>query len=175
MAKVTFTKLGLKTNKDIKTIIWNDQEIEIKQYLPVNEKMDLITRIINNSSSDDMKFYNVGKIKVFTALEMIITYSNISFTEKQREDAGKLFDLIVSSGLYNEIMQCIPAEEYEWIVTVTNDSIKSIYEYQNSVMGILDTVSQDYSGLDYDATALQQKIADPENLELLKGIMTRLG
>jgi hypothetical protein len=30
MAKVSFTKLGLKLNQEIKTIIWNDQVIEVK-------------------------------------------------------------------------------------------------------------------------------------------------
>ena len=49
MAKVAFTKLGLKLNKDnVKTITFNDQEIEIKQYLPVNDKLALISRVINS-------------------------------------------------------------------------------------------------------------------------------
>jgi hypothetical protein len=30
MAKLTFTKLGLKPNKDFKTFIYNNQEIEVK-------------------------------------------------------------------------------------------------------------------------------------------------
>ena len=51
MAKIAFTKLGLKVDKENEIINWNDQEIEIKQYLPVNEKLELISRIINNSIS----------------------------------------------------------------------------------------------------------------------------
>ena len=42
-------------------------------------------------------------------------------------------------------------------------------------MGILDQVSADYKDLNFDATAIQKKIADPQNLELLKGVMTKLG
>ena len=38
MAKVSFTKLGLKTNQEVKTIEWNEQIIEIKQYLPIEKK-----------------------------------------------------------------------------------------------------------------------------------------
>lgn len=174
MAKIAFTKLGLKLDKEIKTITWEDQEIEIKQYLPVNEKLELIGRIINNSA-DDMKFYNIGKIEIFTALELIFTYTNINFTEKQKEDVCKLYDLIVSSGLYAAVITEIPKVEREWIEDVTMDTIKSIYSYQNSILGILDSVNQDYSNLNLDATEIQKKIADPENLELLKGIMTRLG
>lgn len=174
MAKIAFTKLGLKPNKEIKTIVWNEQTIEILQYLPVDEKLQLISRIINNSA-EDMKFYNVGKVDMFTALEIIYAYTNINFTEKQKEDICKLYDLLVSSGLYSAIMKEIPKAEKEWIEDVVMDSIGNIYNYQNSILGILDSVTQDYSNLNLDAESIQQKIADPENLELLKGIMTRLG
>lgn len=174
MAKIAFTKLGCKIDKEIKVINFNDQEIEIRQYLPVNEKLEMISRIINNSA-DDMKFYNVGKIEIFTALELVFTYTNISFTDKQKEDVCKLYDLLVSSGLFAAVANEIPEEEIEWIEEVCEDTVQSIYAFQNSVMGILEAVGQDYSNLDLDASEIQKKLADPENMALLKGIMTRLG
>lgn len=174
MAKIAFTKLGLKINKEIKVINWGDQEIEIKQYLPVNDKLEMISRIVNNSA-DDMNFYNVGKIEIFTALELIFTYTNISFTDKQKEDICKLYDLLISSGLYAAVVAEIPKVEREWIEDVTMDTIESIYSYQNSILGILDTVSKDYSNLDLDASKIYGELADPSNLALLKGIMTKLG
>ena len=174
MAKIAFTKLGLKLNKEIKTITWGDQEIEIKQYLPVNEKLDMITRILN-SSADEMRFYNVGKIEIITALEFIFTYTNINVTDKQREDICKLYDLFISSGFYDAVIAEIPEDEQEWIEDVTMNVIESIYAYQNSIMGILDTVSQDYDNLNLDATEIQKKLGDPENMALLKSIMTKLG
>ena len=39
MAKVSLTKLGLKVNQDAKSIEFNEQIIEVKQYLPINEKL----------------------------------------------------------------------------------------------------------------------------------------
>ncbi len=174
MAKIAFTKLGLKLDKEIKTITWGDQEIEIKQYLPVNEKLDMITRILN-SSADEMRFYNVGKIEIMTTLEFIFTYTNINFTDKQKEDICKLYDLVISSGFYDAVIAEIPEEEQDWIEDVTMNVIESIYAYQNSVMGILDTVSQDYDNLNLDATEIQKKLGDPENMALLKSIMTKLG
>lgn len=174
MAKIAFTKLGLKLNKEIKTITWDDQEIEIKQYLPANEKLEMIGRIINNSA-DDMKFYNIGKIEIFTALEFIFTYTNINFTEKQREDICKLYDILISSGFYNAVIEEIPEEEREWIEEVTMDTIQSIYSYQNSIMGILDAVSQDYDNLGLEASDIHNKLANPENLALLKTVMAKLG
>jgi len=50
MAKLSFTKLGLKVNQDIKTIEYNGQNIEIKQYLPIQDKLKLIGDVIMYSA-----------------------------------------------------------------------------------------------------------------------------
>ena len=43
---INFTKLGLSKNNDIKTFTWNEQDIEVKQYLPIQEKLSLITKVL---------------------------------------------------------------------------------------------------------------------------------
>jgi hypothetical protein len=174
MAKVSFTKLGLKVNNEVKNITCGDQVIEVKQYLPVNEKLELISRVLN-FSADDMKFYNVGKINIYLALEMIYTYTNINFTDKQKEDVCKLYDTIVSSGLYELIINEIPQSEYDYIFDTLMETIDSIYSYNNSIMGILDNITTDYSNLEFDVNKIQSEIANPENLTLLKDIMAKLG
>lgn len=174
MAKVAFTKLGLKLDKEVKTINWNDQEIEIKQYLPVNEKLVLVSNVLN-ACADDKKFYNEGKLSIFIALEIIENYSNINLTDKQKEDVCKLYDVFVSSGLYANIKSNIPTSELIWIEEILYSTIDHIYAYQNSIMGILDTVSEDYKNLEFDASSIQDHLADPENLALLKSIVTKLG
>jgi hypothetical protein len=42
-------------------------------------------------------------------------------------------------------------------------------------MGILDSISADYNNLNLDATEIQKKIGDPENMALLKDVLTKLG
>ena len=174
MAKAIFAKLGLKINSEIKSIIVADQEIEIKQYLPINDKLELVSRIIN-ASADDMKFYNIGKIEILLNLEILYSYTNINFTDKQKENICKLYDLVQSSGLLNQILDYIPDSELELINHILFDSLDNIYNYQNSAMGILDNIVNDYENLNLDASAIQEKLADPNNMELLKDIMTRLG
>ena len=98
MAKVTFTKLGLKRNDAIQEINWNGQKIEIKQFLPTGKKLDLISRVINYST-DENAFYNPCKVEIFETIEIILTYTNITVTEKQSEDVLNLYDLFISSGL----------------------------------------------------------------------------
>ena len=173
MAKVSFSKLGLKVNQDIKTIIFNNQNIEVKQYLPINEKLELISNVIN-ASHDDNNFANPVKVSVFTTLEIMYAYTNINFTDKQKEDPTKLYDMLVSSGLIAAVVNAIPEAEYHEVLCGVSDSIDAIYTYRNSVMGILEQVSQDYSNLDLDVTKIQEKLADPENMEFLKEVTTKL-
>ena len=174
MAKVAFSKLALKKQDKVNTIKIGNFDIEVKQYLPVNDKLDLIARVLNGAH-DENNFPNPVKIEVIGALEIIMAYTNLSFTEKQKEDYAKLYDLLEENGITKDLIGAIPEDEYAFLIDGINDSIEAVYKYQNSVLGILDSVAQDYSNLEFDASKIQQELADPQNLELLKGIMSRLG
>lgn len=174
MAKVSFTKLGLKKNEEVGILHINEQDIEVKQYLPINEKLELISSVIN-SAADENNFSNPVKENVFLTLEILYHYTNINFTDKQKEDPVKLYDLVVSSGLVNKITDLIPEEELDEVINGVAQSVKAIYTYRNSVLGILESISQDYSALNLDATEIQQKLADPDNMALLKQVLTKLG
>ena len=174
MAKVSFTKLGLKKNEEVGILHINEQDIEVKQYLPINEKLELISSVIN-SAADENNFSNPVKENVFLTLEILYHYTNINFTDKQKEDPVKLYDLVVSSGLVNKVTDLIPEEELDEVINGVAQSVKAIYTYRNSALGILESISQDYSTLNLDATEIQQKLADPDNMALLKQILTKLG
>ena len=163
MAKVSFTKLGLSKNQDVKVVEFNGQSIEIKQYLPVNDKLQLISDVIN-ASADDNNFANPVKVSIFTTLMILENYTNINFT-----------DLVISGGLVKEVINAIPEEEYNEVLCGVADSIEAVYKYRNSILGILDIISTDYNTLDLDATEIQQKLADPENMAFLKQVLTKLG
>lgn len=174
MAKLSFNKLGLTKNQDVVNITFNDQVIEVKQYLPVNDKLQLISNVINQSA-DDNNFANPIKVSVFTVLEMIDFYTNISFTEKQKEDPSKLYDLIISNNLAKMITGAIPQVELDELISGIKDSVEAIYKYKNSVMGIMEAISTDYSNLDFNASEIQSKLADPENMNFLKDVLSKLG
>ena len=167
MAKVSFTKLGLTKNQDVKTVSWNEQSIEVKQYLPVTDKLTLISNVLNNAH-DENNFSNPVKLKVFSALEIMYAYTNINFTDKQKEDAPKLYDLITGSGLFNEIVNNIPLDEYNGVMDGVFESVDAIYTYRNSAMGILETITADYSNLSLNANAITDTLLSPENLQTLK-------
>lgn len=175
MAKLGFTKLGLKPNNEIKMVEFNGQEIEIKQYLPIEEKLDLITNVINLSTDEKNTFTNPIKIKVYMALEIIEKYSNISFTEKQKENPTKLYDLMSGNGLVKTIIDALPSIEYDEILNGIEESVKAFDNYKNSIMNILDSLSKDYSNIDLDLSTIQEKITDPEALATIKQLANLSG
>lgn len=176
MAKIAYTKLGLSkmVTKNPMTIEFNDQEIEIQQYLPVEKKIELISNIVN-ASLDNNPYFNPCRTDIYMITEMIFAYTNISVTEKQKEDICKLYDSFVASGLAALVINNIPSVDYNFIYGSVNTTIQNIYKYKNSAMGLLENISTDYSNLNLDASEIQSKIADPENLELLKSVMSKLG
>lgn len=179
MAKVPFSKLQAKVDGGAtKTFYYNlaGEEVyyEVKHYLPIKEKLELISNIINQSV-DDNGFYNPMRVKLFLVLEVVYAYTNLSFTEKMKEDPFKLYDILVSTGIFTDVINVIREKDWSEIQENVWSTINNIYNYKNSVVGILDTISSDYSNLNLDASEIQQKLADPENMSLLKDILSKLG
>lgn len=169
MAKIGFTKLGLKPNTETKTLVYNEQVIEIKQYLPIDEKLEVITNVINLSTSLEYNgFSNPIKVDVYTILEIIEKYTNINFTDKQRENPTKLYDLMTGNGLVAAILELIPEEEYTAIIVGVKECVEAFDKYRTSIMGVLDSVSRDYHNVDLDLENIQQKLTDPEAIATLK-------
>lgn len=174
MAKIAFTKLALTKNTDVASFDWNGQTIEVKQYLPIQEKMDLIAAVLNQCQ-DENNFINEAKISLYMHLEIVYRYTNISFTDKQKEDPAKLYDLLAGSKFFDDVFTVLPQSEYRSIATWLGQIAEHIYAYRNSIYGILDAIKTDYSTLDFDAESIRQKIADPEALTLLKDVLSKLG
>lgn len=172
--KPTFAKMKLAKNNEVKTITFANQEIEVKQYLPVEDKLKLIANVLNNSA-DENNFANPVKVDLFGTLEILYMYTNISFTDKQKENPADLFDICLSSGLAQAVINAIPAAEYTDLISWIDGCIDGFYGYRHSALGILDSISEDYNTLNFDATEIQKKLGDPNNLELLKSILTKLG
>ena len=176
MAKISFTKLGLKANQDIKTIEYNGQNIEVKQYLPINDKATLVATILNYTlNNGENRFPNPLQVEVFTLLQIIEKYTNITFTEKQKEDPAKLYDLITSSGLWELIENNLDTKDYSLLLKYIRESIKAYYEYHNSIFGILDTINKDYNTSSLEAQEIYKYLNDPENMSMLRDVLAKLG
>lgn len=179
MAKIPFSKLQVAVNNTVTCVCHESKngtviEYEVKNYLPFKEKLTLISNIINQSI-DDNNFYNPMRLKLYTVLEITYAYTNLTFTEKMKDDPFKLYDMLISSGIFKNILNIIKDGDWQDIQENITTVIDNIYKYQNSAMGIIDMIKTNYNDLNLDATAIHDKLADPDNLSLLKSIMTELG
>lgn len=176
MAKVAFSKFGLKPNNEVKTITWGGQDIEVVQYLPIQKKLGLIGRVISQAHEEDANYSNPVKIQVFTELEILFDYTNITFTDKQKEDLPKLYDIICNSGLMEAIIAAIPEAEYNIIIRGIADSTEAIYKYQNSVLGILSLMKGDMEDIEnIDVEGMKRSLAEIAESPLMKEIVPLLG
>ena len=173
--KPTFNDLKKELSIKMKVIKINDKEVEVKQYLPVNEKLNLITRVLQQVAQNEYPFANPVQMDVYTTLEILYAYSNIEFTEEEKANPADLYDELEKQEIANMIIAAIPETEYNFLMDGINDTITAYYAYRNSLKGIMEDITTDYKDLDFNATEIQQKLADPDNLSLLKGVMEKLG
>ena len=174
MAKVPFTKLKCKINIDEIPVQIGEETITVKQYLPIQEKLELIGNVVMAAHEQDENYSNPVKAGVYRDLEVIFAYTNISFTDKQKEDLPKLYDMLYSSGIIAEVLKNIPEDEYMEIVFGVRDSIEAIYKYQNSVLGILENIKTDYSNTEFDVSNLQKTIEDLSKSPIVKEVLPLL-
>lgn len=176
MAKVSFSKLGLTKNNNVNIIEFNGQKIEIKQYLSINDKANLASNVLNYTiGNGTTRFINPLQVEVYTLLQIIEKYTNITFTDKQREDPAKLYDLIVSSKLWGLVFEQIDKDDYATMISYINKSVEAFYNYYNSIYGILDNINKQYETMNLDAIEIQKKLDNPESLSLLKEVLEKLG
>lgn len=158
MAKVSFTKLNAKVNDATNVVDFSEGvSIEVKQYLPIKDKYDLVMTTLQQCNENG--FYNPIKLTMYFLLNICFMYSNISFTEKQRESTEKLFDQLYCSGVTKKVLDAIPEAEYnqlyEWLFKAAETAMQrdsSVAAWLSSLISDLpekmDSAVQSLSKLD---------------------------
>ena len=146
-------------------------DIIVKQYLPVEQKMALIGNIVNNSA-DDNNYYNPIRLDMYTVIGIVGLYTDIDLEDTTISQA---YDILMESGLWEDILATIPASEIEYIKTNTRKVLDNIYAYKNSIYGVIEGFNNSADNLKLDSEEIQKNLSDPENLKLVKEILTKMG
>lgn len=141
MAKVTFASLKLKSNTETKEIKIGDSTIEVKQYLPISDKNDLIQIALQKAEENGI--YNELLLETYFNLNIIYLYTNITFTEKQREDELKLYDLLESNKVIDLVIAALPENEYQDLKDMMEETRDDIQFYRNTAGAVLQSIIQD--------------------------------
>lgn len=174
MAKVSFNKLNLKNNNEIVPINIGNVTIGVKQYLPVEEKFKLIASVLSDSYDVENNFANPLKQEVCFYIALIDYYTDINFTDKQREDIQDLYDKLVGNNVMHAIINAIPPVEFNRLIGALNTTCEAFYKYRTSALGILDVIKTDYDDLDLNAQKIKDKFSDPETAATIKELMSKL-
>lgn len=174
MAKVSFNKLTPIKELENKIITIGEQEITIIQYLPVNDKLAIVERVLGNAI-DDTGYLNPVRLEIFTNIEIIKTYTNISITDKMMENPTKVYDLMILNGILDAVIDAIPEEEYNDVFEAVIDSGEHVVKYLNSFAGMMKTVTADYKNTEMNVDKLMATLGDPEQVGLVKDILDKIG
>ena len=141
MAKVSYANLKLKVDTSVSTFNFNGTDIEVLNYLPVDDKYDLVMVTLQKAEEDGI--YNPIKLDMYFHLHMIYMYSNLSFTEKQKENESKLYDALKSNGFLDSFLATIPNSEYQELFDYIDEIMEDTLTYRNTAGAVLQSIIQD--------------------------------
>ena len=157
---MNYKDLNLHVNKDTYCIEMQEKKINIKKYLPVRDKKDLIEITLQKAEQADGT-YNEILIDMYFHLHLIYLYTDIEFTEEDREDEMKLYDELESNGILERIINKIPDEEYEILMDYLKTTRKEISSYKHSAAAMVQKLIVDLPKNAEAAAKIVQEF-DPE-------------
>lgn len=140
MAQITFSSLKLKTPTEVNTFDFMGKTIEVDTYMPVNDKLDIMA--IAMQKAEENGIYNPMLLDIFFHLNLVYMYCNITFTDKQKEDELKIFDLLQSNGFFDLFLPFIE-EDYAEMRECLDSMTEDIIHYNNSAGHIVQNLIQD--------------------------------
>lgn len=150
---ISYANMKLKPVTTTHKFEWNGNEIEVLDYLPIEDKYDLI--MITLQKAYENGYYNPIKIDEFFHLYLIYIYTNINFTDKQKEDEHKLYDSLKSNGLIDAFIKEMNEFDYDELFTLLEDTKNAILNYKTSTVGLIQGIISD---LPKQAEAMQNII-----------------
>ena len=168
MAKISLSKLISVKKGEIKTIDIGEHKLEVLTYLPLEKKIELVNKVANDSIMETG--INPIQRDVQTDLAIIEYYTNISLTEKQKEDILKTYDLLCLNDILETVKNVIPAQELALIQGWIWMCINAIETFGNSARGILKDITTNYDGAKLNVEELLKDIKDPAMAEFIKNL-----
>ena len=162
---ISYANMKLKPVSTTHDFVFNGQTIKILDYLPIEDKYDLI--MITLQKSLENGYYNPLKMDMYFHLNLIYLYTDINFTDKQKEDENKIYDSIKSNGLLDSFLENFNENEYNELFAILEDTKEEIMRYKYSTSALLQSVITD---LPKQAEAVQ-KIIDNFDQEKYQNVI----
>lgn len=175
--KINYKEIGKEPEFNITVCrcVEDDKEILIKTWLPTHDLLQLISRIVNRSV-DEHDYCNPCRVKIVSEVEMVLACSNVEVPDYEDADICEIYDYLYANKIIDAVADVTKATGlWNIVMDSVNEVVDSVYKYSNSARGIIRGITSDLEDVQFDAEAIQEKLGNPENLALLKDILTKLG
>ena len=136
-----YSDLNLKTNMKTNIAKIGDFKIEVFEYLPMRDKIDLIQIALQKAEENGT--YNDMKLDMYFNLYIIYMYTNLEFTDEDKEDEYILYDELQSNNIIISVIGAMDEYEYEALVGYLNIMKDINMEYNLSAASLFKTFIQD--------------------------------
>lgn len=166
---ITAIKGFTKDVEKVKEVVFKEVSIEVKQYLPIDLKIDLIDRIIDGSYEEieGAKIFNSVQHEILFIYLTAKYYTNLNLSD---DKVFEMYDILESTGLMNAILNAIPEEELNYINEHLDSRISEIeqsIERRANIGYALDKFLTNFNGDLSNAVKVVEKF-NPEEAEQLK-------
>ena len=106
----------------------------------MKDKSELLNTVLGEILSDNGTESPLREA-LYTGLYIVKYYTNINFTQTMLDDAGKTYDLLEMNHILQDVIDAIPDDEYNFIVSIIHKTVKSLSTYHLSAVGLFDRAS----------------------------------
>jgi hypothetical protein len=135
-----YSDLKLKVKKDVNIAKLDNKEIEVLKYLPIEDKIDLIQ--ISLQKAEENRIFNEMKLDMYFNLYLVYMYSNLEFTDEEKEDEIKLFNELDSNDVIAAVIDAMDETEYNGLLHYMDVMRASKEKYNRSTAALLQTMIQ---------------------------------
>lgn len=136
-----FQEFQLNTNYPTKKITIGQNQIIVKNYLPIEDKIDLIQIAMQKAEEDGI--YNQIKLDAYFHLNIIYLYTDIEFNQEDKEDEMKLYDILESNEIIDKVVAAIGEDEYNGLKDYLLEMVGDSLTYKNTAAAVLTRIIQD--------------------------------
>lgn len=141
MAKVSYANLKLKPMNTTSAFEFEGQQVEVLNYLPIEDKYDLVMITLQKAEQDGI--YNPLLLDLYFHLHLVYMYTNLSFTDKQKENEPKIYDTLTSNGFFDKFFEVLDEVEYAELMSYIEELQNMTLHYRNTAGAVLQSIIQD--------------------------------
>lgn len=170
--------IDMNLTPEIKTIdckINDDITLNVKQFLPTEDKVKFIEFVVNGALDEETGCFSPIRTEVYYEIALCRFYADIEFSEEDLEHITTVCDILETNHVIDSIERCLYLDEINYMRDLVDKTVEDIARYNSSAAGIIRSMSTDASGLGDQITEILGQIKNAEGIEQLSVIKDVVG